>query len=101
VRVGVRFVGPRLSLCKVSQDGDDEGCLRLMDLPTPEQALLIRKALGLNLKRTANVGSFKSAAQEGFNGPKSREKETPGTVPPADTGADFSAENEPPAEAAE
>jgi hypothetical protein len=42
----------RLSFCEVTQDGDDEGCLRLMDLPTPEQAILIRKALGLSQKRS-------------------------------------------------
>jgi len=26
---------------------DGEGCLRLFDLPTPEQAVLIRKAIGI------------------------------------------------------
>jgi hypothetical protein len=90
-----------LSFCKVTQDGDDEGFLRLMDLPTPKQAILIRTALGLKQKRTANVGSFGSTAQEGFNGSKSREEEKPVTAPPADTGAHFSAENVPLAEAAE
>jgi hypothetical protein len=71
------------------------------DAAYSEQAILIRKALGLKQKRTANIGSFRSTAQQGFSGPKSREEEKPGTVPPADTGADFSAENEPLAEAAE
>jgi hypothetical protein len=72
-----------------------------MDLPTPEQAILIRKALVLKQRRTGNLGSFRSTAQEGFNGSKSREEEKPGTAPPADTGAHFSAENVPLAEAAE
>jgi hypothetical protein len=36
------------------QDGDDEGCFRLMDLPTAEQAVLIRTALGLKRKRQVN-----------------------------------------------
>src|SRR5262245_29113680 len=38
---------PRLSFCKVTQDGDDEGSLRLFDLPTPEQAVIIRDVLGI------------------------------------------------------
>jgi hypothetical protein len=48
----------RLSFCKVTQDGDTEGCLRLFALPTPEQAIAIRKALGVRRKRAANAGSF-------------------------------------------
>jgi hypothetical protein len=48
----------RLHFCKVTQDGDTEGCLRLFHLPTPEQAAAIRKALGLRRKRPANTGSF-------------------------------------------
>jgi hypothetical protein len=42
----------RLGFMKVTQDGDDEGCLRLLDLPTPEQAVIIRDVLGLR-KRVA------------------------------------------------
>jgi hypothetical protein len=37
----------RLSFCHLTQDGDDEGCLRLHHLPTPEQAAAIRDALGI------------------------------------------------------
>lgn len=37
----------RLDFCRVMQDGDDEGVLRLMALPAPEQAAAIRKALGI------------------------------------------------------
>jgi hypothetical protein len=48
----------RLSFCKVTQDGDTEGCLRVFDLPTPEQAAVIRRALGLKHRRAANSGSF-------------------------------------------
>jgi hypothetical protein len=40
-----------LSFCHLTQDGDDEGCLRLLDLPTPEQAVLIRKAIGLKRRK--------------------------------------------------
>ena len=40
----------RLSFSDVTQDGDDEGCLRLHRLPTPEQAAAIRDALGIRKK---------------------------------------------------
>ena len=37
----------RLSFCTITQDADDEGCLRLHTLPTTEQAAVIRDALGI------------------------------------------------------
>jgi hypothetical protein len=37
----------RMSFCHVTQDGDDEGCLRLHNLPTPDQAIVIRDVLGI------------------------------------------------------
>jgi hypothetical protein len=37
----------KLSFCTVTQDGDDEGVLRLHQLPTPEQADVIRDILGI------------------------------------------------------
>jgi hypothetical protein len=37
----------RLGFCRLTQDGDDEGCLRLQHLPTPEQAVVIRDTLGI------------------------------------------------------
>jgi hypothetical protein len=40
----------RLGFCEVTQDGDDEGCLRLHRLPTPEQATVIRDVLGIRKK---------------------------------------------------
>jgi hypothetical protein len=41
----------RLCFCKLTQNGETEGCLRLLKLPTPEQATQIRKALGLRKRR--------------------------------------------------
>jgi hypothetical protein len=68
----------RLSFCKVTQDGDTEGCLRLFDLPTPERADAIRKALGLKRKRAANAGSFaginSASANTGVSGAPASEK---------------------------
>ena len=36
----------------VTQDGDDEGCLRLFHLPSPPEAVVIRDVMGLR-KRVA------------------------------------------------
>ena len=44
-------VKQRLHFCSVSQDGDDEGCLRLDRLPTPEEASIIREAIGIRKRR--------------------------------------------------
>ena len=37
----------RLAFMTVSQDGDDEGCLRLFHLPPPQEAVVIRDVMGL------------------------------------------------------
>jgi hypothetical protein len=42
----------RFAFCRITQDGDDEGCLHLDQLPTPAQAGLIRQALGIRKRRT-------------------------------------------------
>jgi hypothetical protein len=67
-----------LSFCQVTQDGDDEGCLRLLDLPTLEQAVLIRKAIGLK-RRTSfirgNVTHLKfTTARRGVSASPASEK---------------------------
>lgn len=46
------FTKRRLAFMTVTQDGDDEGCLRLFRLPTPEEAVAIRDVMGLR-KRVA------------------------------------------------
>jgi len=53
----------RLSLCNITQDGDDDGCLRLLEMPTPEQAVLIREAIGLKRRKRhpGNVSHLKFA----------------------------------------
>src|SRR5436190_3451138 len=44
----------QLAFCRVTQDGDDEGCLRLFGLPTAEQAKAIRDVLGIRKRRPAS-----------------------------------------------
>ena len=41
----------KLDFCRVTQDGDDEGCLHLDHLPTPKETDLICDALGVKRKR--------------------------------------------------
>jgi hypothetical protein len=40
----------KLTFCRVTQDGDDEGCLHLDHLPMPPEAELIREALRIKCK---------------------------------------------------
>ena len=41
----------KLAFCRVTQDGDDEGCLHLDHVPTPAEADLIGDALKIKRKR--------------------------------------------------
>lgn len=62
----------RLSFCQVIQDGEDEGCLRLLKLPTPKQANVLRNTLRIrkrmefssdDLERRRSAMTKLSAAQ--------------------------------------
>jgi hypothetical protein len=59
----------RLSFCEVMQDGDDEGCLRLVALPTAERAIQIRKALGLKRKRQVDLTLLQNRFQSSTGRP--------------------------------
>ena len=53
----------RLPFCRLTQDGDVEGCLHLDHLPTPAEAEAIRDALGIRKRRTVSPeASAKSTA---------------------------------------
>jgi len=41
------FTKRRLAFMTVTQDGDEEGCLRLFHLPSPQEAVVIRDVIGL------------------------------------------------------
>jgi hypothetical protein len=45
------FVKKRLAFCRITQDGDDEGCLHLNRLPTSAEADIIREAMGIRQRR--------------------------------------------------
>jgi hypothetical protein len=64
----------RLSFCRVTQDGDDEGVLRLDRLPTKAEAAAIRKALAIRQTGPAPANAFEfSSANEGFRAPEPAE----------------------------
>jgi len=52
----------------VTQDGDEEGCLRLLALPTPEQAALIRDVLLLRKRRALTEASRAALISAGVKG---------------------------------
>jgi hypothetical protein len=48
----------RLSFCAVTQDGDDEGVLKLHRLPTADQAAVIREVLGVRKRQTISASTL-------------------------------------------
>ena len=58
----------RLAFMTVTQDGDEEGCLRLFRLPTPREAALIRDALLLRKRRALTEESRARLIAAGVNG---------------------------------
>ena len=83
------------SFCELTQDGDDEGCFRLFELPTSEQAIVIRKALGLKRKRqvdpTLLLNRFQTSTGRPVLGSGMREDDRAGREVAADTIARSSA----------
>jgi len=66
----------RLAFCTVTQDGDEEGCLRLHQLPTAEQAETIRDVLGLRKRPELSAEHRETlrARISGWKGAEPREK---------------------------
>jgi len=62
------MIKQRLAFMTVTQDGDEEGCFRLVALPTPEQAVLIRDALMLRKRRTLTEASRAALIAAGVKG---------------------------------
>jgi hypothetical protein len=55
-----------LNFMTVTQDGDGEGILKLLEMPTPEQAEALRKLLGLNKASPLSDERRASLASAGF-----------------------------------
>jgi hypothetical protein len=62
----------RLAFCTVTQDCDDEGCLRLHQLPTSDQAADIRDVLGIQKRREVSAETLERLKAFAFaSGPRS------------------------------
>jgi hypothetical protein len=48
----------RLSFCTITNDGDDEGTLRLHEPPTAHQAAVIREALGIRKRQEISASTL-------------------------------------------
>ena len=58
-------VKARLSgFCILTQDGHDEGCLHLDRLPTPDEATIIRDALGIRKRRHLSLEELATRRQQ-------------------------------------
>ena len=56
----------RLAFCEVTQDAAEDGCVRLHQLPTPEQAKVIRKLLGIRKKAEIADSQREALARNAF-----------------------------------
>lgn len=83
----------RLAFMTVTQDGDEEGCFRLLALPTPEQAVLIRGAVGLR-KRVAyapdTLERKRASMARALSDRESARTPRPGVAMPEEVAGDFS-----------
>jgi hypothetical protein len=52
------FIKKRLAFCRVTQDGDDEGCLHVDRVPAPHEAEAIREALGIRKRKNLSADAL-------------------------------------------
>jgi hypothetical protein len=78
----------RLGFCRLTQDGDDEGCLYLERLPKADEAVLIREAIGIRKRRHLTPEALvaleraRAAIKTPFRGDSVRQNEVPATTLP-------------------
>jgi hypothetical protein len=80
------WIKKKLGFCRVTQDGDDEGCLILDRLPTVVEAELIREALGIRKARSMSeegLAKLISYGEKGrFKAEKTAKSGAPATMVP-------------------
>jgi hypothetical protein len=59
-------VKKRMSFCRVTQDGDEEGCLRLDRFPTTEEAEILRETLRIRKRREVSAETLEHLRQHAF-----------------------------------
>ena len=78
----------RLGFCRLTQDGDDEGCLYLERLPKADEAVLIREAIGIRKRRHLTPEALvvleraRASIKTPFRGDSVRQNEVPATTLP-------------------
>jgi len=55
----------KLAFCEVTQEGDDEGCLRLLHAPPTDEAAIIRGALGIRKRRKVSGATLATLREHG------------------------------------
>ena len=55
-----------LAFLTVTQDGDVDGCFHIEQLPTPEEATLIRETLGIRKRMEVSPETIERLARTGF-----------------------------------
>jgi hypothetical protein len=83
------WVKKKLSFCTVTQDGDEEGVLRLDQLPTPDQANIIRHVLGIQKRREVSADVLRRLKTFAFD----RKPRSTASVDPDNGGSTFGQPN--------
>jgi hypothetical protein len=65
----------KLAFCAVIQDGDDEGCLRQLMLPTDAQATVIREELGIRKRQEISDATRERLRAFAFSGARATARE--------------------------
>ncbi len=88
----------RLAFMTITQDGDEEGCLRLCRLPTPQEAVVIREVTGLR-RRVAYAPDAlerkRASMARALSARESARTPRPGVVMPKELAGDFSRQGGP------
>jgi hypothetical protein len=71
----------KLAFCRVTQNGDNEGCLRLFGLPTPEQAKAIREVVGIRRRTVYSSEALEAKQAAAVSARKRRRALTAGALP--------------------
>jgi hypothetical protein len=83
----------RLAFMTVTQDGDEEGCLRLFSLPTPLEAVVIRDVMGLRKRveyAPETLERKRASMARALSARESARMPLPGVAMPEEVDGDFS-----------
>jgi hypothetical protein len=85
----------RVAFMTVTQDGDEEGCLRLFSLPTPQEAVAIRDVMGLRKRVDYGPDALerkRASMARALSARESARAPLPGVVMPEEVDGHFSSQ---------